>query len=208
MADSPLTPDEMADSPLKEKRLDCLPTAIPASAQAVEYSTHVTSYLKEMQTPVTGPRAFVCLQSALCEGRYRGYVLSLVTALLLGSHAYDRSTQLDRSFLILGLYAVNIGCWILLALAEPDAPAASWVKSVAGGRSKGVQLARALLSRMATGRHAAGSAEQPILAVRPRARARRPVRGLGAGRGGKGEEGACEELRVRGATVKSSPAQV
>ena len=39
---------------------------------AVEYSTHVTSYLKEMVSDA-GPAkgAFVCMQSSLCEGRYR-----------------------------------------------------------------------------------------------------------------------------------------
>ncbi len=65
---------------------------------------------------------FVCLQSALCEGRYRRYVASYVAALLLGSLLYDRASQFDRAFLVLGLLATNVICWVLLALSEPNAP--------------------------------------------------------------------------------------
>mmetsp|Transcript_4198 Transcript_4198/g.10900 ORF Transcript_4198/g.10900 Transcript_4198/m.10900 type:complete len:736 (+) Transcript_4198:97-2304(+) len=116
---------------------------------AVEYSTHVTSYLKEMASAagIGSPQGFVCMQSTLCEGRYRGYVVSYVTALLLGSVLYDRATQLDRAFLVLGLLGTNVVCWLLLALAEPNAPAAAWVKTVAAadpGRSPLVALSAIL----------------------------------------------------------------
>ena len=124
--------------------------------------------------------------------RYRGYVFSYLSALLVGSVLYDRATQLDRAFLVLGasphphpypraptapplsplahpstgdtlrgvasvsllgggkpepsripnphsgwsgLLLVNVGCWLALALAEPDAPAAAWVKAVASDRT-------------------------------------------------------------------------
>lgn len=99
---------------------------------AVEYSTHVTSYLKEMFTDA-GPAssAFVCLQSAVCEGRYRGYVFSLISGLLVGSVLYDRATQLDRAFLVTGLLVVNVACWLTLAIAEPDAPALAWIGDAA-----------------------------------------------------------------------------
>ena len=42
----------------------------------------VTSYLKEMTTEgaAQGVSGFVCLQSTLCEGRYRRYVTSYVAA--------------------------------------------------------------------------------------------------------------------------------
>ena len=98
--------------------------ACAAYTPAVEYSTHVTSYLKEMSTeegPAKG--GFVCLQNTLCEGRYRNYVFSYVSALLIGSIVYDRSSQLDRALLVVGLLAINAGCWVALALGEPDAPA-------------------------------------------------------------------------------------
>lgn len=103
---------------------------------AVEYSTHVTSYLKEMTSPgfvatKGSPEAgFVCLQAALCEGRYRTYVVAYASALLLGSLLYDRASQLDRAFLVGGLLLTNTFCWAALALAEPDAPAPAWVKAV------------------------------------------------------------------------------
>lgn len=63
---------------------------------------------------------FVCLASNLCESRYRRYVFSYVTSLLLGSIFYDRATQLDRAILVLGLYMVNFCCWLLLAASEPS----------------------------------------------------------------------------------------
>ena len=107
--------------------------AAAAYTPAVEYSTHVTSYLKEMASDRPQRPSFVCIQSTLCEGRYRGYVFALVAGLLTGSFLYDRATQLDRAFLVVGLLLVNVGCWVVLALAEPDAPAAAWVKTV--GRS-------------------------------------------------------------------------
>jgi hypothetical protein len=52
--------------------------AVACYTPATEYGTHVTSYLKEMTSDVSAPRnaGFVCLQSALCEGRYRNYVFS------------------------------------------------------------------------------------------------------------------------------------
>ena len=105
---------------------------------AVEYSTHVTSYLKEMlwgnrHAPPTN--GFVCLQSSICEGRYRSYVFSYVSALLVGSIAYDRASQLDRTVLVLTLYAMNVLCWVFLTLAEADAPAAAWVKAVVAPQS-------------------------------------------------------------------------
>lgn len=197
---------------------------------AVEYSTHVTSYLKEMFSSGTqaSPSGFVCLQSTLCEGRYRAYVFSYVSALLLGSVLYDRASQLDRAFLVIGLFgtvrrsrshaasqpnthagavpghgrsprarvqspstgavpehgrkrrartkapstgvplrvclspaqtarpprhraplaltalcalpacpgAQNVACWAMLALAEPNAPAAAWVKGTASSYSR------------------------------------------------------------------------
>lgn len=53
-----------------------------------------------MQSNAALPEGFVCLQSTLCEGRYRGYVLSYVSSLLLGSWFYDRATQLDRTLLV------------------------------------------------------------------------------------------------------------
>ena len=103
---------------------------------AVEYSTHVTSYLKEMTSPgfvatKGSPEAgFVCLQTARCEGRYRTYVGAYLSTLLLGSLLYDRASQLDRAFLVGGLLLLNTFCWAALALAEPDAPAPAWVKAV------------------------------------------------------------------------------
>ena len=102
---------------------------------AVEYSTHVTSYLKEMTSPgfvatKGSPQSgFVCLQLALCEGRYRAYVCAYTSALLLGSLLYDRASQLDRAYLVGGLLLTNTMCWAALALAEPDAPAPAWVKA-------------------------------------------------------------------------------
>lgn len=106
--------------------------AAAAYTPAVEYSTHVTSYLKEMFSDA-GPAssAFVCLQSAVCEGRYRGYVFSLISGLLVGSVLYDRATQLDRAFLVTGLLLVNVACWLTLAMAEPDAPALAWIGEAA-----------------------------------------------------------------------------
>ncbi|KAL1507584.1 hypothetical protein AB1Y20_007203 [Prymnesium parvum] len=87
----------------------------------VEYSTHVTSYLKEMASEDKPTRnGFVCLASNLCEARYRKYVLSYVSSLAVGSVFYDRATQLDRALLVLGLYLINICCWVLLALSEPS----------------------------------------------------------------------------------------
>ena len=103
---------------------------------AVEYSTHVTSYLKEMTSPgfvatKGSPEAgFVCLQAARCEGRYRTYVGAYLSTLLLGSLLYDRASQLDRAFLVGGLLLLNTLSWAALALAEPDAPAPAWVKAV------------------------------------------------------------------------------
>jgi hypothetical protein len=44
---------------------------------------------------------------------------------------YDRSSQLDRALLVVGLLVLNTGCWLLLALAEPDAPATAWLRSAA-----------------------------------------------------------------------------
>ena len=120
--------------------------ACAAYTPAVEYSTHVTSYLKEMVADV-GPdpgltQGFVCLQSRLCEGRYRGYVVSYLSVLLIGACFYDRATQLDRAFLVVGLLTVNACCWIALTLAEPDAPAPAWVKNIAAntGASGGARF--------------------------------------------------------------------
>ena len=122
--------------------------ACAAYAPAVEYSTHVTSYLKEMQS-AEGPArgGFVCLQSVLCEGRYRNYVFSYVVSLLLGSVVYDRASQLDRAFLIVGLLLLNALCWLALALAEPDAPAPAWVKSAAADLAMPQGLLRSALRR-------------------------------------------------------------
>jgi len=121
--------------------------ACVAYSPAVEYSTHVTSYLKEMASNLNkgSPTGFVCIQSTLCEGRYRGYVVSYVSALLLGSVLYDRATQLDRAFLVVGLLTTNVACWVALTLAEPNAPAAAWVPKVVG-ESRG-PLAAWLASR-------------------------------------------------------------
>ena len=141
--------------------------ACAAHSPAVEYSTHVTSYLKEMATS-TGPAkgGFVCLQSALCEGRYRGYVFSYISALLLGSWFYDQASQLDRAILVLLLYALNVWCWLMLALAEPDAPAPAWVKQAAqtGGGNLLRRLSRHLLLSTRAGAEAAGDAA-PILSM-------------------------------------------
>ena len=64
------------------------------------------------------------------------------------------------------LYVVNVGCWALLALAEPDAPAAAWVKSVTSASGT-----HSLVHRLfaAGGRGAASAtasaATQPVLAL-------------------------------------------
>jgi len=107
--------------------------AVASYTPAVEYSSHVTSYLKEMSSSVDLGRSsgIVCLQSTVCEGRFRGYVSSYVVALLVGSVLYDRATQLDRAFLVVGLLLVNVASWLALTLAEPYAPAGASVRQVA-----------------------------------------------------------------------------
>ena len=138
---------------------------------AVEYSTHVTSYLKEMTSPgfvatKGSPEAFVCLQSALCEGRYRTYVVAYTSALLLGSLLYDRASQLDRAFLVGGLLLTNTFCWAALALAEPDAPAPAWVKAVIKTAAYAKPSWRAAAAAAsAAGPAALGASPAPLLAL-------------------------------------------
>ena len=137
--------------------------AAAAYTPAVEYSTHVTSYLKEMFSdhgPAKG--AFVCMQSTLCEGRYRGYVASYLSALLVGSVLYDRATQLDRAFLVLALLVINVSCWLALALAEPDAPAAAWIKAVVQDPTVGSLVSSFVPSFLSSTPEAGGEA-QPLL---------------------------------------------
>ena len=142
--------------------------ACAAYTPAVEYSTHVTSYLKEMQSSAAAKvSGFVCLQNTLCEGRYRNYVFSYVTALLLGSVVYDRASQLDRAFLVVGLLVVNAGCWIALALAEPDAPAAAWVKAVGADMVMPQGVLRSILRGMVGGAAPADGAAAAAASVAP-----------------------------------------
>jgi hypothetical protein len=107
--------------------------AVASYTPSVEYSSHVTSYLKEMSSSVDLGRSsgVVCLQSTVCEGRFRGYVSSYVVALLVGSVLYDRATQLDRAFLVVGLLLVNVASWLALTLAEPYEPAGASARQVA-----------------------------------------------------------------------------
>ena len=140
--------------------------ACAAYTPAVEYSTHVTSYLKEMvvsTVPKGVKGGFVCLQSTICEGRYRNYVFSYVSALLLGSIVYDRASQLDRAFLVVGLLLINACCWILLALAEPDAPAPAWVKTAINSTPVGSMLLRGMIRSVTDGPNPAiQAATQPL----------------------------------------------
>ena len=69
----------------------------------------------------------------------------------MGSVVYDRASQLDRAFLVVGLLAMNTACWLLLTLGEPDAPAPAWVKSATAQIFPPMSIMRSIIVRAAGG---------------------------------------------------------